>query len=196
MLKYRIPDDSTMIDKKIGSLHDAQQAIKAVMENAAKWGIDVRKVGIMGFCAGVHLASTEATHCDTSFIDNADHTNLRPDLLIMVYTAISMQDNLTHRDSRTNLLGKNPSKEIDDQFSNELQVTEHAPPTYITHAGDDKVDDVDNSIFFYEQPRHHKVAAELHLHPKGGHGFVLFQKTDEWMMPIVKWMRNPGWINN
>jgi acetyl esterase/lipase len=196
VLKYRLPNDLTMIDKKIGPLQDAQQAIKIVRENATKWGVDVHKVGIMGFSAGGHLASTEATHFKESFIENSNNTNLRPDFQILVYPVISMQDSLTHLDSRTNLLGKNPSKEIIDQFSNELQVSENTPPAYITHAGDDKVVDVDNSIVYYEQLRHHTVPAELHIYPKGNHGFVLSQPTEEWMMPVFKWMENLKLINN
>jgi acetyl esterase/lipase len=196
VLKYRLPNDSTMIDKKIGPLQDAQQTIKIVRENTSKWGIDINKVGIMGFSAGGHLASTEATHFEKSFIENNNNTNLRPDFLILVYPVISMQDSLTHLDSRTNLLGENPSKEIIDQFSNELHVNANTPPAYITHAGDDKLVDIDNSIVFYEKLRHHKVAAELHIYPKGGHGFVLFQQTEDWMMPVFKWMKNSKWTNN
>jgi acetyl esterase/lipase len=196
VLKYRLPDDSTMLDKKIGPLQDAQQAIKVVRENASKWGIDINRVGIMGFSAGGHLASTAATHFNKAVIENNDNTNLCPDFQILIYPVICMQDSLTHLDSRMNLLGKNPSKEIIDKFSNELHVDENTPPAYITQAGDDKVVEVDNSIVYYEKLRHHKVAAELHLYPKGGHGFVLFQKTEDWMMPIFKWMKNSKWINN
>jgi acetyl esterase/lipase len=190
VLKYRIPDDSTMVDKKIGPLQDAQQAVKIVRENASKWGIDVNKVGIMGFSAGGHLTSTEATHYKKAMIENNINTNLRPDFQILVYPVTSMQDSLTHRDSRANLLGKNPSGETVNEFSNELQVDENTPPAYITQAGDDKVVDVDNSIVFYESLRHHKVPAEMHLYPHGGHGFVLSLKTEEWMAPIFKWMKN------
>ncbi len=196
VLKYRLPDDSTMVDKKIGPLQDAQQAVKVVRDNAAKWGIDPNKVGIMGFSAGGHLASTEATHYKKALIENSNNTDLRPDFQIEVYPVISMQDSLTHLDSRTNLLGKQTSKEVIDEFSNELQVDEDTPPAYITQAGDDKVVDVDNSITYYEALRHHKVAAELHLYPHGGHGFVLFEKTEDWMAPIFEWMRNSGWIGD
>ena len=112
VLKYRLPDDAIMKDKKTGPLQDVQQAIKIVRENAGKWGIDVNRVGIMGFAAGGHLASTAATHFEKSLIDNADNINLRPDFLILVYPVISMQDNLTHPDSRTNLLGPNPQKKL------------------------------------------------------------------------------------
>ena len=196
VLKYRLPDDAIMTDKKIGPLQDAQQAIKIVRENASKWGIDTGRVGIMGFSAGGHLASTEATHYKKAVIENSNNTSLRPDFLILIYPVISMQDSLTHLDSRTNLLGKNPSKLLIDEFSNELQVNENTPPTYLTHAGDDKAVDVDNSIGFYEMLRHHSVPAELHLYPKGGHGFVLSQKPEDWMMPLFKWMKNSKMIAN
>jgi acetyl esterase/lipase len=196
VLKYRLPDDSTMVDKKIGPLQDAQQAIKIVRENALKWGIDKNKIGIMGFSAGGHLASTEATHFKKAVIENNDNTNLRPDFQILVYPVISMQDSLTHPDSRRKLLGDNPSKGIIDEFSNELQVDENTPPAYITHAEDDKVVDVDNSIVYFESLRHHSVPAEMHIYPKGNHGFVLFQPTDEWMKPIFNWMKNFKWIDN
>jgi acetyl esterase/lipase len=196
VLKYRLPDDSTMVDKKIGPLQDAQQAIKVVRENASKWGIDTARVGVMGFSAGGHLAATVATHFQMAYIDNPQHTNLRPAFLILVYPVISMQDVLTHQDSRTNLLGKNPSKETIDLFSNELQAGPDTPPTYITHAGDDKLVDVDNSISFYEKLRHSNVPAELHLYPKGGHGFVLRENPTEWMVPLFTWMKKTKIIIN
>ena len=194
VLKYRLPNDTTMLDKKIGPLQDAQQAIKVVRENAVKWGIDINKIGIMGFSAGGHLASTAATHFDKVVIKNDDKTNLRPDFQILVYPVISMQDSLTHSGSRINLLGEHPSKEIIDEFSNELQVNENTPPAYITQAADDKVVDVDNSIVYWEALRHHNVSAELHIYPKGNHGFVLRQPTEEWMKPIFMWMKNSKFI--
>ena len=104
-----------------------------------------------------------------------------------------MQDNLTHHDSRDNLLGKNPVKATVDLYSNELQVTSNTPPTYITHAGDDKLVDVDNSIVFYEKLRHSNVSAELFIYPKGGHGFIFGLPVDDWMNPIYKWMQKFNW---
>jgi len=196
VLKYRLPSDSTMINKKIGPLQDAQQAIKVVRENALKWGIDTNKVGIMGFSAGGHLASTEATHYKKSVIENSNNTNLRPDFQILVYPVIRMQDSLTHPGSRKNLLGEDPSKQVIDDFSNELQVDENTPPAYITQAADDKVVDVDNSIVYFESLRHYKVSVEMHIYPKGNHGFVLALKTEDWMAPIFKWLKNSKFINN
>ena len=180
VLKYRLPNDSTMIDKTIGPLQDAQQAIKVVRDNAAKWEIDKNKVGIMGFSAGGHLASTEATHFNKAVIENGSNTNLRPDFQILIYPVISMQDSLTHLGSRNSLLGEKPSKEVIDDFSNEMRVTNKTPPAYITQAADDKVVDVDNSIVYFEALRHHKVPVEMHIYPKGNHGFVLFQPIEEW----------------
>jgi len=188
VLKYRLPDDSVMLDKKIGPLQDAQQAIKVVRENAAQWGVDPNKIGIMGFSAGGHLASTEATHFKKSLIENTRNTSLRPDFQILVYPVISMQDKLTHPDSRIKLLGTNPSKETVDQFSNELQVDENTPPAYITHAADDKLVDVDNSIEYFEKLRHHNIPVEMHIYPKGGHGFIFRQEG--WMALLFKWMES------
>ncbi|OGU35226.1 MAG: endo-1,4-beta-xylanase [Ignavibacteria bacterium GWB2_35_6b] len=196
VLKYRLPDDSTMMDKKIGPLQDAQQAIKVVRENSAKWGIDINRIGIMGFSAGGHLASTAATHYEKAIIENNNNTNLRPDFQILIYPVISMLDSLTHLDSRKNLLGENPSEEIIAHFSNELQVNTNTPPAYITHTGDDIVVDVDNSINYYERLRHYDVPAEMHIYPKGNHGFVLSQPSDEWMKPIFTWMKKSKWIDN
>lgn len=148
ILKYRLPSDSIMKDKSIGPLQDAQQAIKLVRQRAAEWNIDTNKVGIMGFSAGGHLASTAGTHFDSSFISNKKHINLRPDFMILVYPVISMTDKLAHMGSRDNLLGANPSIEKINFFSNKLQVTDKTPPTWITQTGDDKTVDVDNSIVF------------------------------------------------
>jgi acetyl esterase/lipase len=193
VLKYRLPNDSFEVNKTIAPLQDAQQAIKMVRKNAAKWNVDTNKVGIIGFSAGGHLASTEATHYQKALIENKSNTNLRPDFLIVVYPVISMEDSLTHADSRRQLLGNSPSKQLMDEYSNELQVNEQTPPTWITHAADDNVVDVDNSIRFFEQLRHHNVQVEMHIYPKGGHGFIFRQKG--WMEPLLLWMKNNKWIN-
>ena len=193
VLKYRIPDELTMDDKKTGPLQDAQQAIKVVRENASKWGVEPNKIGIMGFSAGGHLASTEATHFKSALIENGNKTSLRPDFQILVYPVISMQEKLTHAGSRNQLLGNNPSKETVDLYSNELQVDETTPPAYITHAADDKTVDVDNSINYFESLRHHNVSVEMHIYPKGGHGFVFGHQG--WMDPLFKWMADSKFSN-
>ncbi len=192
VLKYRLPLDSTMVDKKIGPLQDALQAIKVVRENAKKWELDSAKIGIMGFSAGGHLASTAATHYKIPLIENENATNLRPDFQILVYPVISMQDSLTHADSRKKLLGEHPAQENIDDFSNELQVNRNTPPAYLTHAADDKLVDVDNSIAYFEKLRHHDVAVEMHVYPKGDHGFI-FRKPN-WMDPLFQWMKDNSLI--
>lgn len=192
VLKYRLPHDSTMLDKSIGPLQDVQQAIKVVRENAARWGIDKNKVGIMGFSAGGHLAATGATHFAKSYIDNTNGTSLRPDFQILVYPVISMQDSLTHRDSRRKLLGNQPTKETIDLFSNELQVTKETPPTFLTHAADDVTVDVDNSIAYFQALRKLKVDVEMHIYPRGGHGFIFRQKG--WTDHLFQWMKANKWI--
>jgi len=187
VLKYRLPNDMIMTDKSTGPLQDAQQAIKLVRENAVKWNIDPAKIGIMGFSAGGHLASSAATHFEKALIDNPKGTSLRPDFQVVVYPVITMQQALTHRDSRKQLLGEQPSQQLVDLFSNELQVKDNTPPAYITHAADDNVVDVDNSINYFEALRRHKVPVEMHIYPKGGHGFIFGRKS--WMTPLLEWMK-------
>lgn len=193
VLKYRLPNDSFEVNKTIAPLQDAQQAIKMVRDNAGKWNIDTNKVGIIGFSAGGHLASTEATHYQTALIENKSNTNLRPDFQILVYPVISMQDSLTHKDSRRQLMGAHPSKEVIDEYSNELQIDKDSPPAYLTHAADDNVVDVDNSIVYFEALRHHNVPVEIHIYPKGNHGFIF--KHPGWMESLFEWMKSNNWIN-
>ncbi|NEU70171.1 alpha/beta hydrolase [Spirosoma agri] len=194
VLKYRLPSDAIMVDKKIGPLQDAQQALKLVRDNATKWGIDAGKVGIMGFSAGGHLASTAATHFEKAYVDNAGNTNLRPDFQILIYPVISMSDSLAHGGSRDNLLGKSPLRPDIELFSNELQVRANTPPTYLTHAADDKLVDVDNSIVYFETLRRQKVPVEMHIYPKGDHGFIF--RHPGWMEPLFAWMKQNTWLKN
>jgi acetyl esterase/lipase len=192
ILKYRLPSDSIMIDKTIGPLQDAQQAIKTVRQHTSEWKLDSTKIGIMGFSAGGHLASTAGTHFDKSYIPNDEKISLRPDFMILVYPVISMTDELTHTGSRENLLGKSAAEDQILLFSNELHVSPNTPPTWLTHTGDDKVVTVENSIRFYQELIRNKVPVEMHLYPKGNHGFVLNLPTDQWMLPLFLWMKNNG----
>ena len=189
VLKYRLPDDKIMKDKSTGPLQDAQQSIRLVRRHAREWNIDPGKIGIMGFSAGGHLASTAGTHFNMPVAGDPGGTSPRPDFMILVYPVISMTDSLGHGGSRKNLLGEAPDAEKIKLFSNELQVTDDTPPAFLIHAGDDKVVDVDNSISFYEALRHHKVPAEMHIYPKGNHGFVLNIPIDDWMSICMKWMK-------
>lgn len=189
ILKYRLPGDSIMKDKSVGPLQDAQQAIKTVRMRATEWKINPQKIGMMGFSAGGHLASTAGTHFDKSYITNDENISLRPDFMVLVYPVISMKDEITHKGSRINLLGEKPGIDLIELFSNELHINENTPPTWITHTGDDTVVPVENSIRFYKELVRNKIPAEMHLYPKGNHGFVLNIPTEEWMHPLFEWMR-------
>lgn len=192
VLKYRIPNDATMKDKSIGALQDAQQAIKWVRDHSSEWKVDPEKIGIMGFSAGGHLAATAGTHFTKSYIPNPEGTSLRPDFVILVYPVISMREEITHSGSRKNLLGDTPNDSQVKLFSNELQVTGETPPTWLTHAGDDKAVPVANSIRFYNALIDHGVPAEMHLYPAGGHGFVLKSPAEAWMQQVFDWMKRSG----
>jgi acetyl esterase/lipase len=190
VLKYRIPDDATMINKEIGPLQDAQQAIRIVRENAEKWNVDPAKIGIMGFSAGGHLASTAATHFGKPVLEDAAAVNVRPDFLVLGYPVISFSDSIGHTGSRDNLLGKSPSKEKIVEYSNELQVAADTPPTFIIHAADDKGVLPANSIVFYESLLRNNVPAELHIYERGGHGFGMDNPTtgEKWMNSLRNWL--------
>ncbi|PTS92289.1 hypothetical protein DBR11_27280 [Pedobacter sp. HMWF019] len=192
VLKYHLPKRETMRDKSYGPLMDAQQAMKVIHSNTVNWNLNPAKVGVIGYSAGGHLASTLGTHFSKSYISNKDNLNLRPDFMILVYPAISMSDQLTHMGSKINLLGMEPAKEKVALFSNELQVTKETPPTYLMHCGDDQVVDVNNSIVFYQALQKNGVDAELHLFPKGNHGFTQRLPVGEWMDPMLGFLKREG----
>lgn len=198
VVKYRLPDDKTMVSKEIGPLQDAQQAIKIVRENADKYKIRSNRIGIMGFSAGGHLASTAGTHFRESKISNEKNTSLRPDFMILVYPVISFKEDIAHKESRENLIGKNPAAEKVERYSNELQVTKDTPPTFLVHASDDDVVLVANSIRFYEYLLKHNVKAELHVYQSGGHGFGLHNNTtqDDWFERFKNWMTSNKWLDH
>lgn len=194
VLKYRLPSDEIMEDKSIGPVQDAQRAIQYVRENANELNVDPQKIGIMGFSAGGHLASTASTHFNTAYISNPNHISLRPDFSILGYPVISMIDSVTHKGSRNNLLGTNPSRKMLENFSNELQVSENTPPTFLVLASDDNGVEPRNSISYYEALLKHHVPAELHIYQNGGHGFGtrILEKNDNWMDLLRVWMYHNG----
>jgi len=196
VLKYRLPDENIIIDKTVGPLQDAQRAIQLVRQNAEQWNIDPAKIGIMGFSAGGHLASTASTHFSKPVIDNPGKTSLRPDFSVLVYPVISFTDSLTHMGSRNNLVGENPSAEKIQEYSNELQVNGQTPPAFLVHASDDDVVKVGNSLQYYEALTRNNVPAELRLYPAGGHGFGMNNKTtsDSWMNRLKTWLKNNQYI--
>jgi acetyl esterase/lipase len=189
VLKYRMPTDLIMKDKSIGPLQDAQEAIRIIRRNAKEWNIDPDKIGVLGFSAGGHLASTLATHYLDKVYD-ADATSARPDFSILIYPVISMEDGITHNGSKVSLLGQNASKELIDKFSNEKRVGANTPKTFLVHASDDKVVPVENSINYYMNLIKYNVPVEMHLYEHGGHGFGLGTKGThtEWPKACEKWL--------
>lgn len=196
VLKYRIPNDSTMLQKETGPLQDAQKAVQFARMNAKKWNIKTNQIGIMGFSAGGHLASTAGTHFSKAVIENKQQISLRPDFMILIYPVISFSDSIGHIGSRDNLIGKNPPAEKIKYYSNELQITTQTPPAFLVHAKDDNVVKQQNSIAFYEALQKNKVPAEIHFYEKGGHGFGMNNPTssDKWMDWLKTWMNKMGWV--
>lgn len=202
VLKYRLPNDTTMPNKEIGPLQDAQEALLVVRGRAAEWGINKDQVGIMGFSAGGHLASTAGTHFQYDYVNGQPYkkvtkkTAVRPNFMILIYPVISFSDSLAHKGSRTRLLGDNAPAEKITKYSNELQVTKLTPPTFLVHAKDDKTVLVQNSQQFYEALQKNKVPAEIYLYEKGGHGFGMINKTSDvkWMDLLEQWMKSNKWI--
>lgn len=193
VVKYRIPSDRTMVDKSIGPLQDAQQAIRFVRLHAEEWNLDPARVGAIGFSAGGHVASTLATHFNQAYVANPGHISLRPDFLIVVYPVISMEAKIAHRDSRKALLGPHPSASQVRLFSNELQVTSETPPTLILDAADDGLVDPENSVVFFEALRRAGVRVEARFFERGQHGFFLMPR-DRWQEPILEWLTYDGWL--
>jgi len=195
VLRYRLPNDLIMKNKNVGPLQDAQEAIRYVRQNAAKWNIDPNKIGILGFSAGGHLASTLSTHYDDKVYESAYKVSARPDFSLLIYPVISMENQITHKGSQTNLLGNNPSQDLIDSYSNEKKVTSKTPPAFLIHATDDTVVIPENSINYYLALKKNGVKAELHLYEKGGHGFGLgVNDTSKfWTRDCVEWLKANGY---
>lgn len=193
VVKYRLPDDAIMVDKTIGPLQDAQRAIQIVREKAAEWGIKPDKIGIIGFSAGGHLASTLATHFKRAVIPNDANISLRPDFAMLIYPVITFGP-LAHTGSRDNLIGKNPSQELVDLYSNEKQITPDTPPCFLIHAEDDGAVPVQNSLLFYEALVKNNVKAEMHLFQGGGHGFGMINPKNKalWFDWAANWLKENG----
>jgi acetyl esterase/lipase len=194
VVKYRIPNDDAMSDRKTAPLQDAQQAIAHVRENAVRYGINSERVGIMGFSAGGHLASTAGTHFETPLLDYK--VSVRPDFMILAYPVISFDSLVGHLGSRDHLLGKNPDESLVRYYSNDEQVNDKTPPTFLIHAADDDVVKVENSIRFFSALRKFGIPSELHVYQKGGHGFGLVNRhsKDLWLERCINWMQTNGWL--
>ncbi|MCB0669040.1 MAG: ThuA domain-containing protein [Saprospiraceae bacterium] len=198
VLKYRLPhwESETCHDKV--ALMDAQRAIRTVRANAGRWHLDPDRIGIMGFSAGGHLASTASTHFDGGKPGadlEVDRVSCRPDFSILMYPVISMDTSIAHMGSRTNLIGKNPTGEMQMYYSNEKQVSSETPPTILIHASDDRGVIPENSLVYYQALIRNKVPAALHIYESGGHGFSFARgkgSVEQWPETVKIWMGNLG----
>jgi len=197
VVKYRLPSHKIMKNKTIGPLQDAQEAMRYVRQNAAKYNIDANKIGIIGFSAGGHLASTLATHYDDKVYETSSKISARPDFSLLIYPVISMVEHVTHKGSQTSLIGDHASQDVLDYFSNEKRVTAQTPPTFLVHASDDQTVIPENSINFYLALKNNGVSAELHIYEKGGHGFGLGVKDTSkfWTRDCEEWLKIHGFTN-
>ena len=179
VLKYRMPNGHHEVP-----LSDAEQAIRMVRKHAAEWGVNPQRVGIMGASAGGHLAASLAT------LYSSDKT--RPDFQILFYPVISMQKGVTHGGSRKNLIGENPSQELEQKYSLERQVSPRTPQAFIMLSSDDDAVPPINGIGYFLALRDHKVPASLHAYPTGGHGWGFrdnFTYKRQWTEELEKWLR-------
>jgi len=191
VLKYRLPNDTIMREKKNGPLADAQEAMRLVRRHANEWQLNSNKIGVAGFSAGGHLAST----LSTKYLDQiypSDTTSARPDFSILVYPVISMDAKICHSGSRKKLLGTNPDGELCKQFSGEMLVNADTPPAFLVHASDDPSVPVQNSIVYFDALNKYKIPSELHIYQKGGHGFGLAKDkgtTADWFQSCIAWLK-------
>jgi acetyl esterase/lipase len=187
VLEYRLPNGRPFVP-----LLDAQRAIRMVRSRAGDWDCDPGRIGIMGFSAGGHLASTAQTHFDSGDAQSADSVNRigsRPDFSILIYPLITMGP-LTHAGSKNILLGPAPEDSAVKLFSNETQVTDQTPPTFLAHAKDDSVVSPDNSRMFFAALRSHTVAAKYLELPSGNHGLNHYSGAmwDAWQREALQWL--------
>jgi acetyl esterase/lipase len=196
MLKYRIAPRY----HHPAPLQDAQRALRTVRARAREWNVDPQRIGIWGFSAGGHLASTAGTHFDSGKPDAADpieRVSCRPDFLILCYPVISLEPPYAHMGSRRNLLGNEPDPKLVESLSNHTQVTAKTPPTFLFHTNGDAGVVPENSVLFYLALRKAGVPAELHIYGKGPHGVGLAQKDpvlSSWPERLAAWLNSNGFL--
>lgn len=180
-------------------LKDAQRAIRYVRYNASEWNINPNQIGILGFSAGGHLASTAGTHFDegdTNAQDPIDTVSSRPDAMVLCYPVISFGE-YGHKGSMVNLLGEKPDEALKYSLSNENSVSNNTPPAFLWHTADDQSVNVENSLMFSSSLKKHEVPFELHVFPHGRHGLGLAQELPDvsmWTALCEKWFRGIGFI--
>jgi acetyl esterase/lipase len=181
-------------------LQDAQRAIRTVRARAGEWGVDPRRIGLLGFSAGGHLASTAATHFDDGKPDATDpveRVSSRPDFAVLCYPVISLLSPAVHSGSRDSLLGDAPDPKLVESLSNERQVTPRTPPAFLWHTDDDGAVPVENSILFFEAMKRAKVPGELHVFLHGRHGVGLAPDDpvlSQWPRLCAQWMEGMGFL--
>lgn len=197
ILKYRLPSDEIMKNKTIGPLQDAQEAMRVIRRNYLNWNINPSKVGVIGFSAGGHLASTLCTHFNEKVYPVKDTVAARPDFAVLVYPVITMNAQYTHIGSRNNLLGPNPDSTKVLKYSNELQVTNETPTTILFHSANDDVVPVENSIDYFNSLQKNKIPSEMHIFQVGGHGYGLGRGNateTKWPEECILWLKVNNWI--
>jgi len=187
VLEYRLPAGRPLVP-----LLDAQRAIRTVRSRAKEWDLNPARIGIMGFSAGGHLATSAATHFDdgdSAATEAVDRASCRPDFVIAVYPVVIM-DERTHKGCMNNLFGKDPSPQMIERFSNEKQVTARTPPTFLAHAVDDKAVPPEHSRAFHAALVAQKVPAQYLELPSGGHGLNGYKGPmwDEWQEKSLAWL--------
>jgi len=198
VLKYRLPTSGNTVESHKVPLMDAQRAMRLVRSNAKSWNIDTTKIGIMGFSAGGHLASTLGTHFDYGnklAADSVERRSCRPDFMVLMYPVISFVDTSVHTGSAESLLGKNPGQDLLKYYSNELQVRDDSPPAFIALADNDDGVPAENSLLMYAALRKKKIPAELHILSEGKHGFGLSvnnEHVSSWTNSLRLWL---NWLN-
>ena len=196
VVKYRIPDSASMHNPVIGPLQDAQQAIRWVRQHATQFGLLANRVGVLGFSAGGHLASTAGTHYHTCHIPNPDSINLRPDFMALIYPVISLAEPFVHTGSANKLLGANAPQSLRAQYSAERNITAHTPPSFLVHTTADNGVSPLHSIYMYQALLQHKVPVEMHIYQNGPHGFGLKlpYPNEHWIDRMYQWMAVNGWL--
>jgi acetyl esterase/lipase len=181
-------------------MNDVNRAIRYVRAHAADWNLDPHRIGVLGFSAGGHLASTAATHYDKgdpNAADPVERVSSRPDLAVLVYPVITMTHPFTHDGSRQNLLGKEPDEALVNLMSNEKQVTPDTPPTFLLHTADDAVVPMENSLLFAMACHKANVPVELHVFPHGPHGIGLGGNDpvlSRWPELCAAWFKARGFL--
>jgi acetyl esterase/lipase len=204
MLKYRLAPRY----HHPAMIQDANRAIRTVRARASEWGLDPKRIAILGFSAGGHLASTAATHFDAGKSDASDpieRVSSRPDRVILVYPVIAIATPFGHEGSKRNLLGPNPPKGLLESLSNETQVTPETPPAFLAHTNGDTGVPAENSLLFALALRKHKVPVELHLFEKGVHGLGLGSgwaghiprepSFEAWPGLCATWLKGQGFLD-